>query len=56
LPNVPFEKMTGPEPFHVSVILPCLNEAKNIRSCLDSIVASDYSKGQLELLVVEGQG
>jgi glycosyltransferase involved in cell wall biosynthesis len=32
-----------------------LNEARNIRSCLDSIIASDYPKDQLELLVVDGQ-
>ena len=47
--------MTRPESFHVSIILPCLNEANNIRSCLDSVVASDFPKEQLELLVVDGQ-
>jgi glycosyltransferase involved in cell wall biosynthesis len=41
--------------FHVSIILPCLNEAKNIRFCLDSVVASDYPKDKLEVLVVDGQ-
>jgi glycosyltransferase involved in cell wall biosynthesis len=40
---------------HVSIILPCLNEANNIRSCLDSVVASDFPKDQLEVLVVDGQ-
>jgi glycosyltransferase involved in cell wall biosynthesis len=39
----------------VSIILPCRNEAGSIRSCLDSIVSSDFSKDQLELLVVDGQ-
>ena len=47
--------MIGIESPHVSVILPCRNEAKNIRSCLDSVVASDFPKDQLELLVVDGQ-
>lgn len=47
--------MTSTEPLHVSVILPCRNEAKNIRSCLDSIVASDFPKDRFELLVVDGQ-
>jgi glycosyltransferase involved in cell wall biosynthesis len=53
LPDV--EKVKSTDSFHVSIILPCLNEAKNIRSCLDSVVASDYPKDQLELLVVDGQ-
>lgn len=40
---------------HVSVVLPCRNEAKIIRSCLESVVMSDYPKDQLELLVVDGR-
>lgn len=40
---------------YVSVILPCRNEARHIRSCLESVVKSDYPKDQLELLVVDGQ-
>jgi len=40
---------------HVSIVLPCLNEARNIRSCLDSVVAGGFPKDQLELLVVDGQ-
>jgi len=50
-----FEKVTSTEPLHVSVILPCRNEARNIRSTLESVVASDFPKDQLELLVVDGQ-
>jgi len=41
-------------PAHVTVILPCRNEAAGIRSCLESVVASDYSKEHLELLIVDG--
>jgi len=52
---VHLEKVISPEAFHVSVILPCLNEAKNIRSCLDSVVANDFPKDKLEVLVVDGQ-
>jgi glycosyltransferase involved in cell wall biosynthesis len=52
---VHLEKVISPETFHVSVILPCLNEAKNIRSCLDSVVANDFPKDKLEVLVVDGQ-
>jgi glycosyltransferase involved in cell wall biosynthesis len=47
--------MTRREPFHVSVIMPCLNEVRNIRSCLLSVVANDFPKDRLELLVVDGK-
>jgi glycosyltransferase involved in cell wall biosynthesis len=47
--------MTSTEPFYVSVVMPCRNEAKNIRSCLESIVRSEFAKDHLELLVVDGQ-
>ena len=47
--------MISPGSFNVSIVLPCLNEARNIRSCLDSVVASDFPKDQLEVLVVDGQ-
>lgn len=47
--------MNSTKPPNVSVILPCRNEVKNIRSCLESVVASDFPKDQLELLVVDGQ-
>jgi glycosyltransferase involved in cell wall biosynthesis len=35
--------------------MPCLNEVRNIRSCLDSIVANDFPKDWLELLIVDGR-
>ena len=38
----------------VSVIVPCLNEERHISACLDSIVANDYPKDKLEILVVDG--
>ena len=38
----------------VSVIVPCLNEEKYIAMCLDSILANDYPKDKLEILVVDG--
>ena len=49
------EKMIEGKPLFVSIILPCRNEAKSIRSCLSSVVMSDFPKDQLELLVVDGQ-
>ena len=38
----------------VTIIVPCLNEEKHIAECLDSIVANDYPKDKLEVLVVDG--
>lgn len=38
----------------VSVIVPCLNEERHIAECLESIVANDYPKEKLEILVVDG--
>ena len=45
--------MTVSTPF-VSIIVPCLNEERHISACLDSIVANDYPKDKLEILVVDG--
>lgn len=38
----------------VSVILPTRNEQKHLSKCLDSLVANDYPKEKMELLVVDG--
>lgn len=38
----------------VSIIIPCRNEEKFIDRCLDSIIANDYPKEELEVLVVDG--
>lgn len=38
----------------VSVIIPCRNERSFIRVCLESVVASDYPKDRLEVLVIDG--
>jgi len=40
--------------FLVSIIIPCRNEEKFIGKCLDSIIAQDYPKENLEILVVDG--
>jgi glycosyltransferase involved in cell wall biosynthesis len=39
----------------VSAVIPCRNEARHIEDCLASIVASDFPKERLEVLVVDGQ-
>jgi len=38
----------------VSVIIPSRDEEKFIEKCLDSIIANDYPKDKLEVLVVDG--
>jgi len=38
----------------VSIVIPCWNEEKFIGKCLDSIIAQDYPKDKLEILVVDG--
>jgi len=38
----------------VSIIIPCRNEEKFIGICLESILANDYPKERLEVLVVDG--
>lgn len=38
----------------ISVILPCRNEEKFIRKCLDSLINQDYPKEKMEILVVDG--
>jgi succinoglycan biosynthesis protein ExoA len=42
------------KPF-VSVIIPCRNEARFIGRCLDSILANDYPKDRMEILVADGE-
>ena len=39
----------------VSVIVPCRNEERFIERCLDSILAGDYPRDALEVLVVDGR-
>ena len=38
----------------VSVVVPCLNEARFIAACLDSILATDHPRDRMEVLVVDG--
>jgi len=38
----------------ISIIIPCRNEKEFICKCLDSIIANDYPKESLEVLVVDG--
>ena len=38
----------------ISIVIPCRNEEKFIGKCLDSVIANDYPKDKLEVLVVDG--
>jgi glycosyltransferase involved in cell wall biosynthesis len=38
----------------ISVVMPCYNEKNYISECLDSVIANDYPKDGLELLVYDG--
>jgi len=39
----------------VSIIIPCRNEEEFIGKCLDSIIAQDYPKDRIEILVIDGR-
>jgi len=39
----------------VSIIIPCRNEEKFIEKCINSIIANDYPKNKLEVLIVDGR-
>ncbi|WP_367357256.1 glycosyltransferase family 2 protein [Mesotoga sp.] len=39
----------------VSVVIPCRNEEKTIKRCLDSLIHSDYPLNRLEIFVVDGK-
>lgn len=38
----------------VTVVIPCRNEEARIAQCLDTIIANDYPRDRLEILVVDG--
>jgi glycosyltransferase involved in cell wall biosynthesis len=48
-------QLEGPERPFVSIIIPCRNEENFIGMCLESILANDYPRDRLEVLVVDGQ-
>lgn len=41
-------------PLSVSIIVPCRNEARFITKFLDSVLANDYPKTNLEVLIIDG--
>jgi glycosyltransferase involved in cell wall biosynthesis len=51
--RIPDPALTHARPL-VSIVVPCRNEAEYIRPLLDSILANDYPRDRLEVLVVDG--
>jgi glycosyltransferase involved in cell wall biosynthesis len=47
--------MSEPNYPRLTVIVPCRNEARYVRACLDSILATAYPLDRMEILVVDGQ-
>ncbi|HEX8848346.1 MAG TPA: glycosyltransferase family 2 protein [Gemmatimonadaceae bacterium] len=39
----------------VSVVVPCRNERDHIGGCIDSILANDYPRDRLEIIIVDGE-
>lgn len=39
----------------VTIVVPCYNEEKHITECFNSIIAQDYPKDKLEVLVIDGE-
>lgn len=39
----------------VSVVLPIRNEADHIEACLERLLAQDYPRGSMEIIIVDGQ-
>lgn len=46
--------MNGGGGIKTSIIIPCRNEENFIGKCLDSIIAQDYPKEEMEVLVING--
>ncbi len=39
---------------NLSIIIPCLNEEKYIKNCINSILSNDYPKENYEIIIVDG--
>ena len=39
---------------YISIVVPCRNEALHIGGCLESVLANDYPKEKLEVIIVDG--
>ena len=48
------EKIVSKDVIKISVLIPCYNERQFIESCLESIIANDYSGSEIEILIIDG--
>ena len=39
----------------ISLVIPTINEERNIKNCLDSVFSQDYPKTKLEVIVVDDE-
>ena len=39
----------------ITIIIPCRNEEKFIRGCLDSVINNDYPKDKMEVFIIDGK-
>ena len=53
LPHLSGESPSSRSP-SLSLVIPCLNEARYLPACLDAVLANDYPQEDLEILVVDG--
>ena len=52
--RTPAHKQAAPHPLpHVAIIVPCYNESETVRGTVNSLLALDYPKELLELLIVD---
>ncbi len=46
--------MINSKTMNISVLVPCYQEKKRIRACLESILDNDYPKNKIEIIVIDG--
>ena len=54
MPHPRAKDNTSPDTVNVTVVVPAFNEGKNLTKCLDSITSNIYSRGNTEILIVDG--
>src|SRR5688572_33221209 len=52
-PSIGLAPGSGVRPF-VSIVIPCRNEAAYVGRMLDSVLANEYPRDRLEVLIVDG--
>lgn len=52
--NINIKESIGNNPIEISVIIPCRNEEKYIKKCLNSIIKQNIPMDKIEVLVIDG--